>query len=91
MYLHLGNDISVRAGDVVGIFDLDTSTVSRATRDFLTAAEKGGRVVNVTGELPKSFVVCGRRGGLKVYITQISSAALRGRFEEGVMSAAAER
>lgn len=83
MYLHLGNDISVREGDVVGIFDLDTSTVSRATRDFLAAAEKGGRVVNVTDELPKSFVVCGRgRGKSCVYVSQISSAALRGRFEE---------
>ena len=31
MYLHLGQDTVVRTGDVVGIFDLENSSVSKIT------------------------------------------------------------
>ena len=48
MYIHLGHDTVVLLDDVVGIFDLETSTIGKATRDCLTAAEKAGDVVNVT-------------------------------------------
>lgn len=79
MYLHLGQDTVVRTDEIVGIFDLDTSTVSKRTREFLTKAEKTGRVVNVSMELPKSFVLCAKKGqneGHTLYISQISSATL---------------
>lgn len=77
MYLHLGQDTIVNERDIVGVFDLDNSTVSRHTRDFLSKAQKEGRVVNVSMELPKSFVVCScPDGGVKVYISQISSGTL---------------
>ena len=59
MYLHLGNEKVVPHSEIIGLFDLDTTTVSKITRDFLARAEKEGRVVNVSYELPKSFVVCG--------------------------------
>ena len=55
MYLHLGQDIIVNEREIVGVFDLDNSTISRHTRDFLSRAQKEGRVVNVSMELPKSF------------------------------------
>ena len=58
MYLHLGQDTVVTVETVIGIFDIDECTVSKKTRDYLTAAEKNGNVVNVSYELPKSFVVC---------------------------------
>ncbi len=82
MYLHLGQDVSVRYEDIIGVFDLDTSTVSKSTRDFLSEAEKRGQVVYVTSELPKSFIICDRKRnkkGIYIYISQISTAALRGR------------
>ncbi|MBR5271880.1 MAG: DUF370 domain-containing protein [Clostridia bacterium] len=83
MYLHLGQDTVVSDGDILGIFDLDTSTVSKVTRDYLTAAEKEGRVVNVSFELPKSFVVCADKkdGKAKVYISPISSSTLKKRMK----------
>ena len=59
MYLHLGQDALVKTNNVIGIFDLDNTTVSKNTRDFLARAEKKGRVVNVAADLPKNFVVCG--------------------------------
>ena len=87
MYLHLGKDVLVRAKDVIGIFDLETSTISQITRQYLSQAEKTGRVVNVSMEMPKTFVVCcGEDGAVTVYISQISSATLRKRtrFLEGI-------
>ena len=57
MYLHVGNGETVRREQVVGIFDLDTSTVSQQTRAFLSRAEKDGVTVSAGGDLPKSFVL----------------------------------
>lgn len=45
MYLHLGQDTVITTETVIGIFDMDECTVSKKTRDYLTAAEKRGRVV----------------------------------------------
>ena len=35
MYLHLGGEYVIKEEEVIGIFDLDTSTVSKHTRKFL--------------------------------------------------------
>ena len=76
MYLHLGNNTIIRKDEIIGIFDLDASTVSYKTRDFLAEAEKKGRVVNVSMELPKSFVVCRENNETKIYICQLSPVTL---------------
>ena len=77
MYLHLGQDTVVTFDEIIGIFDLDTSTVSKITRDYLKRAEQAGKVVNVSTELPKSFTVCkDEKGNITVYISQISSSTL---------------
>lgn len=76
MYLHLGNNTIIRKDDIIGIFDLDASTVSYKTREFLREAEKKGMVVNVSMELPKSFVVCRENGGCRIYICQLSPVTL---------------
>lgn len=82
MYLHLGQSVVVPYRDVIGIFDLDNSSWSLRTREFLERAEREGRVVNVTGDLPKSFALCQKRGQAPVvYLSQLSSATLKGRME----------
>lgn len=55
MFLHLGQDTVIIEDDIIGIFDLDTTTVSKPTRDYLKTMQKGGNVVNVSYDLPKSF------------------------------------
>lgn len=84
MYLHLGQSVVVPHGDVVGIFDLDNTSSSKETRLFLNRAEKEGRVISLSPDLPKSFVVCrhGREDSY-VYLSQLSSATLKGRMESG--------
>jgi len=58
MYLHLGQSVVVPEEEVIGIFDLDNTTGSHITRKFLNAAQRDGRVIAVTEELPKSFIIC---------------------------------
>ena len=76
MYVHLGQDTVITADSIVALFDIDACTVSKKTRDFLAAAQKNGEVVNVSFELPRSFVVCRRGGKTTVYISQLSTKTL---------------
>ncbi len=81
MYLHLGNNYVIPEREIIGIFDMDNTTVSKHTRNLLRLAEKDKRVTAVTNDLPKSFVLC--RDG-SVYLCQISPSALAGRAEQGI-------
>lgn len=77
MYLYLGQETVVPMRDIVGIFDMENTTISKSTRDFLAKAERNGQVVTVSDELPKSFVVCAsQKQNNQVYLSQISCATL---------------
>lgn len=77
MYIHLGQNTVVKTDSVIGIFDIESTTVSKHTRKFLTRAEKSGSVTNVSYELPKSFIVsCDENRKERIYISQISSSTL---------------
>lgn len=81
MYLHLGADHIVNTRNIVGIFDIENTSVSKSTKEFLNNAEKNRRVVYCTYELPKSFVVCiDEELTETVYISQMSCATLLKRF-----------
>lgn len=80
MYIHLGAETVVKEEEVIGIFDLDTSSVSKHTRNFLSKAEKKNQVINVSFELPKSFILCSKgKKNKRIYISQISSTTLHKR------------
>lgn len=77
MYLHLGNDHIVNERDIVGIFDIENSSVSQLTKQFLNHASKNARVVNCSYEMPKSFVVCLDKDLTEtVYISQLACSTL---------------
>lgn len=76
MYIHAGNNRMIRTKSIIGVFDMDTATMAGATRDFLRAAEREGRLVNIREDIPKSFVLTEDKC---VYVSQISPAALAGR------------
>ncbi len=86
MYLYLGQDTVVPMKDIIGVFDMENTTVSKHTRQFLSDAQKGGRVETVSPDLPKSFVVCVSKKEKEetVYISQLSVATLRGRAKKGM-------
>lgn len=87
MYLHLGKDTVVSKNSVVAIFDIDNTTWSYLTRDYLSAAEKKGNVINISDDIPKSFVVCAAdNGGQTVYLSQLASSTLMKRSENFVFT-----
>ena len=80
MYLNIGNDMSVRDRNIIGIFDMDNTSTSRRTREFLAKAEKNGEVVPCD-DLPKSFVLTAEYGLDRIYLTALSSATLEKRMK----------
>ena len=77
MFLHIGEDSVITDKGIIGIFDIDTSTVNKATRDYLAKAEKDGRVEYVNYDLPKSFVVTDER----IYISPVNTSTLNKRVK----------
>lgn len=81
MYLSLGADMAVRDQSILGIFDLDNSTCSKHTRQFLKNAEENGQVVAAGEDLPKSFVLTSEFGMTRVYLSQFNPATLEKRLD----------
>lgn len=82
MYLHIGQNEIIPERRVIGIFDLDKCSTSKRTRDYLSAAEEEGVVLDVSGDLPKSFVVCDHPYHPQiVYLSQLNTSTLKNRSE----------
>lgn len=80
MYLSIGGDFTVRQQSVLGIFDLDNTSTSKRTREFLEKAEKEGSVVPCD-DLPKSFLLTSEYGMIRVYLTPLSASTLEKRMK----------
>ena len=92
MYLHIGNGEVIRYRDIIGIFDMETATVSKHTRQFLADAEKRQRVVVVADDLPKSFVVGQNADGEeRVYVVQLAPMTLKRRMYAQTLSTTRRR
>lgn len=82
MYLHLGEETAIRSEGIIGIFDIENTSVSKHTKEFLAYAGKSGQVKNVSYDMPKSFIICSENRSSKkstVYISPISAATLKKR------------
>lgn len=81
MYIHVGNNKTIREKDVIGIFDFDNATLSEITRRYLTANQRSGLIETANNELPKSFVLyfSPKDGFYKICFSSLSSSALKGR------------
>ena len=80
MYLNIGNDMAVREQSIIGIFDLDNTTTSRRTREFLNQAEKEGLVVPCD-DLPKSFILTDEYNMQRIFLTALSASTLEKRIK----------
>lgn len=81
MYVRLENQIILKYDKIVGIFDMDNTTVSKVTRNFLAKKEKEGKVKTLGYDLPKSFILLNNG---EIYITQLSTATLQKRIKNGM-------
>ncbi len=82
-YLHIGNNCSVYLPEVVGIFDMDNTTVDPCTKTLLERAEREHRVYYASYELPKSFVITEKDGVCRIWISQLAASTLRKRLSGG--------
>lgn len=80
VYLSIGNDFAVRDKNIIGIFDLDNTTVTARGREFLERAEKEGQVVP-WDDLPKSYILAVEYGMTKVYQTSWTTQTLEKRLK----------
>ena len=81
MYLHIGNGVSVKEKDIIGIFDLDTATVSSVTKRFINKKSKDGDLEYTDSDLPRSFVLCSNDKKYSVKLSRISSIGLKQRID----------
>ena len=80
MYIHLGRDYVLNDRDIIGIFNLETTTVSPRGREFLSYAQKNGAVVSLSDDLPQCYVLADAPVDT-VYLSELSSAAMKRRTE----------
>ena len=80
MYLSIGNDMAVRDSSIIGIFDMDNTSTSKRTREFLSRAERQGEVIPCD-DLPKSYIVTAEYGFHRVHLTSLSTATLEKRLK----------
>ena len=80
LYLSIGNDMAVRESSIIGIFDLDNTSYSKRTVEFLNKAEKDGLIIPCD-DLPKSFVVTAEYGLSRVHLTSLNSYTLEKRLK----------
>ena len=80
MYLSIGNDMAVRDTSIIGIFDMDNTSTSKRTRDFLKAAEQEGGVIPCD-DLPKSFVLTAEYGFYRVRLSPLNTSTLEKRLK----------
>ena len=76
MFLHAGNNFVINEKDIIGIFDMDNTTVSHQGRDFLPNAQRNNKIINASEGLPRSYIVTSTKGETKVYLSSISSMVL---------------
>lgn len=77
MYLNIGQDTVISDKNILGIFDLDNTTVSKSTREYINTASKNGECITVSiEELPKSFIVVAEENKKEIYISSLNTSTI---------------
>lgn len=79
MFLHIGADVVVPIKNIIAILDIDTTTVSKDSREFLRVAEEEGFIETINQDIPKTFVIAEIDKKSKIYLSPISSVTLKKR------------
>ncbi len=81
MYLQLEKGESIDKKEIIGIFDIETSSMSQGTKDLFRRKEEERGVVNLSNDLPKSFVVCDGEYDDRIYLSGISTESIKKRLD----------
>ncbi len=79
MFLHIGGDVVIPIKNIIAIMDIDKTTISKDTREFLKIAEEEGFIETISNDLPKSFIITEIDKKSKIYLSPISSVTLQKR------------
>ena len=79
MFLHIGGDVVIPMKNVIAILDIETTTLSKDTKDFLRIAEEEGFIRTISADLPKTFIITEVDKKSKIYLSSISSVTLQKR------------
>ena len=84
MYLHIGGNEILPEKRISGVVDLDHCSSGKRGQEYLRLAEEEGAVLDVSGDIPRTFVVADHPYHRQfIYLTQLSPAALQRRAERG--------
>jgi hypothetical protein len=75
LFLHIGEDVSVPAKEVIFILDLKSTSSGVASREFIEISHDEGLVTEIGPGEPKSLILTTERA----YLSPISSLTLGGR------------
>lgn len=81
MYLHLGMDKVVRQKDIIAILDMENTTISAISREFLATAQDEGFIISLSNEIPKSYIITEENKKSKIYVSPISTATILKRLK----------
>ncbi|MBQ4270731.1 MAG: DUF370 domain-containing protein [Clostridiales bacterium] len=77
MYVHIGDDIAVRADTVTALIDLETVLPSQKdVMSFINAEDESNRLQYLTEDIPRSMILTTER----TYISSLSTEVLRRRL-----------
>ena len=79
MFLHIGGDVVIPLSTIIAILDIETTTISKDTKEFLTIAEEEGFIASISDDLPKTFIITETDKKSKIYLSPISSITLQKR------------
>lgn len=78
MYLILEENEIIDTDNIIGIFDLDKTTVNKRARDYINEIQKREDIITINNfDLPKSFVVlCDN----KVILSKLLTSTIKNRM-----------
>ncbi len=79
MYLHIGNDFVLNEQDIIGVFDFDHIATSRSTMEYLQLLEEENRLISISEEIPKSFILAVTDGMEVGYLSPLASRTIQHR------------
>lgn len=79
MFLHIGGDVVIPLKNIIAILDIETTTISKDTKEFLRIAEEEGFIESISNDLPKSIVITEIDKKSKIFLSPISSVTLQKR------------
>lgn len=57
MYLHIGNGKNIKKKEIIGIFDMDSATISSVTRAYIKRMDGEGKIIYEDNDIPRSFIL----------------------------------